>query len=73
MNWPIPSITLSPNAMSWLEEYIGPVSKIPDIGGNARMNSQAIIVGDKAYLTFGALSVSNYCGPAINDFTGRDT
>lgn len=70
MSWPLPSFTLSSNMFSWLEEYLGPVSKISNIGGNIRMNSQAIIIEEKVYLTFGTLSTPNSCGPAINDFTG---
>lgn len=70
MIWPLPSFTLSFEGISWLEEYLGPVSKIPDIGGNIIMNSQAIIFEEKAYLTFGTLSASHSYDPAVNDFTG---
>lgn len=70
MSWPLPSFLLNSDGNSWLEDYIGPPSKIPDIGGNVRMNSQVIICDGKAYLSFGPLSSSGAGGPASNDFHG---
>ena len=70
MSWPLPSFPLNSNGISWLEEFLGPVSKVPDIGEDLRMNSQAIIFDGKAYLTFGPLSAASAGGPAFNDFLG---
>ena len=73
MSWPLPSFSLNTLGNSWLEEYLGPSYKIPDVGGEIRMNSQAIVFDQKVYLIFGSLTTMKLVGPAIDDFLERDS
>lgn len=62
MSWPLPCFSLnSEDGKAWLEEYLGPNSKLLDIGGGIMLNSSYIIFEEKVYLTYGIAEVG---GPA---------
>lgn len=70
MSWPLPCFNINSDAgKAWLEEYLGPDSKLTEIGEDIKINASVVVFEDKVYLTYGNTESG---GPVLKSFNGNN-